>query len=111
MEDQLGRRYRTHKRGQNLIQHFYKEDSLGKVRHRWWQNIDTYIKQMKCEAVDWIHQSLYRGRWCAIVSTGNEPLGAVKGAEFHDCLSCWKPRKESTPWKVQKVYPFCVRHT
>jgi hypothetical protein len=42
---------------------------LGRPRHRWLDNIKTYLKEIWLEVVDWIHLAQDRDRRWALVNT------------------------------------------
>ena len=41
---------------------------LGRLRHRWEDNIRMDLHEVGCGGVDWIEMAQYRDRWWALVS-------------------------------------------
>jgi hypothetical protein len=54
---------------------------LGRYKHRWEDNIKIDL-EIGSEDVDWIHLAQDRVKWWALVNTGNEPSGSIKGKTF-----------------------------
>ena len=40
---------------------------LGRLRHRWEDNIKMYLQEVGCGVMDWIKLALDRDRWRALV--------------------------------------------
>jgi hypothetical protein len=42
---------------------------LGRLRHRWKDNINVELREIGSEGMDWIHLTQDRDRWRALVNT------------------------------------------
>jgi hypothetical protein len=63
----------TYGGGEGCIQHFsweaWREETLGKPRRRWEDNIKMDLREIVFGDVDWIHLAQDRDRWRAVVNT------------------------------------------
>jgi hypothetical protein len=41
---------------------------LGRLKHRWEDNIKMYLQEVGCGGMDWIELAQYRDRWRALVN-------------------------------------------
>jgi hypothetical protein len=48
-----------------------------------------YLREMRCEDVDWIELAHYRAQMTGIFKNGDEILGSLEGGEFPDQLSIY----------------------
>jgi len=56
---------------------------LGRLRHRWVDNIRLDLQEVGCGYMDWIELAQDRDRWRTL-ECGNEPSGSMKCGEFLD---------------------------
>jgi hypothetical protein len=57
------------KREQNFCPEMWKEESFGRPRHRWEDNIRMDRREIGCgESVDWIHLVQDRDQWWGLVN-------------------------------------------
>jgi hypothetical protein len=54
---------------------------LGRLRHRWKDNIKADLYEVGCGVMDWIELAQDRDRWRALV---NAVMGSIKCGEFLD---------------------------
>jgi hypothetical protein len=59
-----------------------RERELGRLRHRWADNIKMDLKELGCGGMDWINLAHDRGT----CECGNETSGAIKCGKFRDYL-------------------------
>jgi hypothetical protein len=59
---------------------------LGRLRHRWEDNIKMDHQEVGCEGMDWIDLAQYMDKVLGSCKRGNEPSGSIKCGEFFDYL-------------------------
>jgi hypothetical protein len=59
----------------NISRKSWREEAVGRIRHRWEDNIKVYVKYVACDSVDWIHIGQVRGKWRDVVNN-TETLGS-----------------------------------
>lgn len=67
-----------------LIGKLKAKGPLGRVRHRWENNIKLRVKEIRCEDVDRIHVS--QDNISNRSECSNEPFDSIKGGGFIDYL-------------------------
>ena len=55
---------------------------LGKLAHRWENNIRMDLKEIRWKGVDWIELLQYRGKWWAVVNTVMNPQVPYNAGNF-----------------------------
>jgi hypothetical protein len=58
---------------------------VGRLRHRWKDNIKMDLQEVECGGMDWI-QLVQDRQLVGTCECGNEPLGSIKCREFLDQL-------------------------
>jgi len=72
---------------------------LGRLRHRWEDNIKLDLQEVGCGFIDWIELAQGRHRWRELVISGNAHLSSIKFGEFLDQLrTCWFLKKDCAAW-------------
>jgi hypothetical protein len=65
----MGKRISTHR----VLVGNVREETLGRPRHRWEDNIKMDLQEVGCGGVDWIDVTLYTDRWWVLVTTVLNP--------------------------------------
>jgi hypothetical protein len=61
-----------------------RKGPLGRLRHRWGDNIKMDLHEVGRRVVDWIGLAEDRDMWWELGECGNEPSGSTKCGEFLD---------------------------
>ena len=57
---------------------------LGRLRHRWEDNIKMDLQEDGCGSIDWIELAQDRNRWQTLVNAKINFLGSIKYGKFLD---------------------------
>jgi hypothetical protein len=66
-----------------LVGKYEGKRPLGRLRHRWENDIKMDLQEVGCGGLDWIELAQDRYRWRELV---NEPSGSIKCGQFLDYL-------------------------
>ena len=76
---------------------------LGRIRHRWEDNSETDLKELRREVVEWFHLARYTDKWRSLVKKSHELSGSIKGGELLDKLKDHSLLKKGPFYKTKLI--------
>jgi hypothetical protein len=72
----------------------FGEETLGRPRRRWEDNIKMHLQEVGWRGMDRITLAQVAGS----CESGDETLGSIKCRKFLDCLGTWLLKKDCAAW-------------